>query len=131
MWESKEPKTTTPRDSSKAKDSLTSPSVLNSQSSLPFLASNPYTEKLLLSQTTTLSFLEYAGEDCTIPGVACSHIFFPVSASRATMPPRLFQSPNSSPTKTKPRSSAIQGDEPIQSASINIHCGFPVLLSRQ
>src|SRR3989344_9591279 len=72
---------------------------------------------------------EYAGEACTSAAVVPSHFFLPVSISSATIAPRLFQSPNSSPTKTSPKSTAAAGDEPTQSASMNRQRSSPVAAS--
>ena len=45
------------------------------------------------------------------------------------MPPRFLMSPNSRPTKTSPRSGAAAGEEPIQSASSDVHFFVPLFAS--
>src|SRR3989338_7604964 len=128
-YESNEPKATSPRSSSNANDALTSPPVLNCHSNLPLFALKADTLPSLPPITRILYAGEYWGEQWTSSGKKYSHFFFPVTASSATTPPFFFHKPNSSPTKTKPRSGAIQGEDPIQSASINIHKRRPVSLS--
>src|SRR3989344_7785960 len=79
---------------------------------------------------TTPHFLSYTGDECVYSDMIKSHFFSPVSRSRATIPPRFLQSPNSRPINTRPRSGATAGEEPTQSASIKIHFTFPAFLSK-